>query len=120
MFCSECGAQISDKAVVCPKCGVPISGKQIAANASVSNHMVGAVLQLIICIPAGIIPLIYALKVNSKLAQGDIAGAHEASKKAKFWINLGTVIVGAIIIIAIISNAVSTDSEQQYTEEVEQ
>lgn len=120
MFCSECGAKISDKAVVCPKCGVPIAGKQIANSTMVKNHMVGAILQLIVCVPAGVIPLIYALKVNSKLAQGDIAGAQEASRKAKFWINLGTVIIGALIIIAIISNAVSSDSEQQYTEQVEQ
>jgi hypothetical protein len=25
MFCSNCGTQIDDKAVVCPKCGVPTS-----------------------------------------------------------------------------------------------
>ena len=25
MFCRNCGAQIDDNAVVCPKCGVPVS-----------------------------------------------------------------------------------------------
>ena len=26
MFCAECGAEINDKAVICPKCGVPVAG----------------------------------------------------------------------------------------------
>ncbi|MGM9907916.1 zinc-ribbon domain-containing protein [Limosilactobacillus sp.] len=29
-FCSNCGAEIDAKAVVCPKCGVPVSGASIA------------------------------------------------------------------------------------------
>ena len=29
MFCSECGNQLNDKAVVCPRCGVPVAGKTI-------------------------------------------------------------------------------------------
>lgn len=27
-FCQNCGAKISDKAVICPKCGVPVAGAQ--------------------------------------------------------------------------------------------
>lgn len=107
MFCSECGAEISDKAMVCPKCGVPVAGKQVARNVEVKNHMVGAILQLVVCLPAGIIPLIYANKVNSRLAQGDVAGAQEASKKAKFWINLGTWVVGTVIVLWIVLGAMN-------------
>ena len=28
MYCPNCGEQIDDKAVVCPKCGVPVNGKR--------------------------------------------------------------------------------------------
>ena len=77
-----------------------------AANVEVKSHMVGAILQTIVCIPAGIVPLIYACKVNSKLCQGDIAGAQEASKKALFWLNLTTIIFGAIIVLIIVNNVI--------------
>lgn len=29
MFCSNCGAEINDKAVICVKCGCPIEGRRI-------------------------------------------------------------------------------------------
>ena len=50
--------------------------------------------------------------MNSKLAQGDIAGAQEASKKAKFWLNLTTIIFGAIIVLGIVSSAVKSTKSQ--------
>lgn len=29
MYCPHCGQEIDDRAVVCPKCGVPVSGKKV-------------------------------------------------------------------------------------------
>ena len=69
------------------------------------SHMVGAILTLVICLPAGIVPLIYACKVNNKLAQGDIAGAQAASKKAKLWLNISIAILGTIIVLSIFMSA---------------
>lgn len=89
MFCSECGAQINDSAAVCPKCGVPVPGKGTGASANVQvpNHMVGAILSTVFCcLIGGIISIIYASQVNTKLAQGDIAGAQAASRTANGWI----------------------------------
>lgn len=89
MFCAECGAQINDNAAVCTKCGVPVAGSKLAPNGNVQvpNHMVGAVLTtLFCCLIGGIIAIIYASQVNTKLAQGDIAGAQAASKTANTWI----------------------------------
>ena len=112
MYCTKCGNQIDDTAAFCTKCGTPTNGNRATpngratSNVEVKSHMVGAILQTVVCIPAGIVPLIYACKVNSKLAQGDIAGAQEASKKAKFWLNLTTAIVGAIIILYILAFAI--------------
>ena len=105
MYCTKCGSQVDDGAAFCTKCGMPLSGNQHVPKVEVKSHMAGAILQLIVCLPIGIVPLIYACKVNSKLAQGDVAGAQVASKKAQFWINLGTAIVGPIIIFVLIKNA---------------
>jgi hypothetical protein len=43
------------------------------------------------CLPLGIVAIVFAAQVNSKLAAGDVAGAREASANArKFcWIALG-------------------------------
>jgi hypothetical protein len=35
--------------------------------------------------PFGIVSIVYAAQVNSKLAVGDYAGAMDASQKAKTW-----------------------------------
>lgn len=34
MFCTECGAQINDKAVMCPKCGSAILKNQVRVSAT--------------------------------------------------------------------------------------
>ncbi|HJF54443.1 MAG TPA: zinc-ribbon domain-containing protein [Limosilactobacillus coleohominis] len=36
-FCSHCGAKIDAKAVVCPKCGVPVDGANINNNSTVNE-----------------------------------------------------------------------------------
>lgn len=109
MFCTNCGSQVDGSMAFCTKCGTPVGGRQAApvAKGEVKSHMVGAILQLIICLPAGIAPLIYACKVNERLAQGDIAGAQAASKSALKWINIGTIIVGTLIVLSILGNLMS-------------
>lgn len=98
MFCKNCGNQIADAAVVCPKCGVPVAGKSIAsATEQVPNHMVGAILTALFCCQiGGIVAIVYAAQVNSKLARGDIEGARAASKTANTWITVN-IITGVLI-----------------------
>ena len=100
MFCAKCGNEINDNAVACPKCGVPVPGKEMPAaggNATVPNHMVGAILSTVFCcVPGGIISIVYASQVNSKLAQGDIEGAKAASKTANNWI-IANIIIGVVV-----------------------
>ena len=57
-----------------------------AAGTSVPNYLIPAILSTIFCcIPLGVVSIIFATQVNSKVASGDIAGAMESSKKAKMF-----------------------------------
>ncbi|MDX1952377.1 MAG: CD225/dispanin family protein [Verrucomicrobiota bacterium] len=59
----------------------------------VSNYMVTAVIVNICCCPPlGAPALIYSAQVNVKAAQGDYAGAEEASRQAKKWVILGAIL----------------------------
>lgn len=50
------------------------------------NYLVWAILTTVLCcLPFGIVSIIFSTQVNSKFAQGDFAGAHESSRKAKTW-----------------------------------
>lgn len=52
----------------------------------VPNHLVWAILStLFCCLPLGIVSIVYASQVDGKRAAGDLAGAREASHKAKMW-----------------------------------
>jgi uncharacterized membrane protein YozB (DUF420 family) len=63
--------------------------KELYVNTSspvVSNNLVWAILStLFCCLPLGIVSIIHAAKVNGLLAAGDVAGARDASEKAKKW-----------------------------------
>lgn len=53
--------------------------------ASVPNYLVPAIISLFCCWPLAIVAIIFAAQVNGKVASGDIAGAVDASKKAKLF-----------------------------------
>lgn len=67
--------------------------------ASVPNYLVPAILSLFCCWPLAIVAIIFAAQVNGKVAAGDIAGAVDASKKAKLFsfISIGIGLVVGII-----------------------
>ena len=71
----------------------------------VPNYLVQAILcTLFCCLPAGIVSIVYAAQVNSKLAIGDRAGAIQSSENAKkwAWVSFG-VTVGLIAIYIVIA-----------------
>jgi hypothetical protein len=65
---------------------------------TVPNYLVPAILSIFCCWPLGIVAIIFAAQVNGKVASGDLAGAADASKKAKMFsfIAIG---VGAFLIL---------------------
>lgn len=84
MYCTSCGTPRADNATVCESCGQRI--RRFPPLAPVNNFLVPAVLvTLCCCLPGGVVAIIYAAQVNTKLAAGDIAGATAASRNAKMW-----------------------------------
>src|ERR1051325_4249169 len=70
------------------------------ATAAVASFMIPAVLVTIGCCPIfGIVAIVYASQVNTKLAAGDTAGALLASKQAKMWSVIG--FVAGLVLCAI-------------------
>ncbi len=69
---------------------------------TVPNYLVPAILSIFCCWPLGIVAIIFAAQVNGKVAAGDLAGAADASKKAKLFsfiaIGIG-VVVGLIYLL---------------------
>jgi ABC-type enterobactin transport system permease subunit len=98
MYCTSCGVAREDNATVCTNCGERI--RRMPPRPQINNYLVPAVLSAFCCcLPLGVVAIIYAAQVNSKLAGGDIAGATAASKNAKMWswIAIGA---GALVSIA--------------------
>lgn len=84
MYCTQCGAARDSGAMACPSCGHPVP--QFPLPPPVSNHLGFAVfVTLCCCLPVGIISLVFAAQVNTKLAAGDIAGAQRSSQSARTW-----------------------------------
>jgi len=83
-FCTSCGAQLPPGASQCPSCGTSV--RSFPPPPQVPNYLIGSILTAICCcFPLGIVAVIYSAQVNSKLAQGDVAGAQVASNNAKMW-----------------------------------
>lgn len=84
MYCTSCGVPRADTATVCTNCGERI--RRFPPRPQINNYLIQAVLTAFCCcLPLGVVAIIYAAQVNSKLAAGDIAGAQAASKSAKMW-----------------------------------
>ena len=111
MYCTKCGTSRPEGMSICPNCGTV--APQFAAPAVISNYLVQSVLITVCCcLPAGIVAIVYAAQVNTKLALGDMTGAQESSRLAKLWCWIGfgagalvAVVYGLFILVAIINGA---------------
>jgi len=72
----------------------------------VSNYLVPAILTTIFCcLPFGIVAIVYAAQVNSKLQAGDYNGAVHSSRNAKIWswVSFGLGLILSLLILAAIA-----------------
>lgn len=104
--CPNCGTSNLDNAAVCVNCGRSLSGGATSyvpppppsssygsapmGGETIPNYLwQSIVITLCCCLPLGIVSIIFAAQVNTKLAQGDVAGARDASQKAKMFLMIG-------------------------------
>ena len=67
----------------------PASG---GGSATVPNYLVPAIISIFCCWPLAIPAIIFATRVNSSVAAGNMAGAQEASAQAKKFMKLAFII----------------------------
>ncbi|HEY0370562.1 MAG TPA: TIR domain-containing protein [Thermoanaerobaculia bacterium] len=76
---------------------------------TIPNYLVFAIVVTVLCcLPLGVVAIVYASQVNTKLASGDYAGAKRASDSAKLWswisFGLGIVVIGFFFVIGVLGN----------------
>lgn len=102
----------------------PVMPSPAESYGPIPNYMVWAIISTIVafcvCCVVGAIPgvvaIVYASQVNSKLAAGDRAGAEQASRNAKLWcwIATGLVILGLVLNIVMQLTGYSAQYMQEY------
>lgn len=111
MFCPNCGAEVSEKAVVCVKCGVGLNNltqPNVDYRQQPKTWLVESILvTLFCCLPFGIAGIVNAANVSSKFSAGDIEGAKRASQQAgkwtklAFWLGLVGILIYIIAMVAL-------------------
>ena len=118
MFCIHCGVENPDGSRFCSDCGQAIQAQQPlpypAGRAYINNNLVWAILSTIFCCwPAGIVAIVYAARVNGKLATGDYATAQQYANNAMTWsiisLVLGLVVVGLFFFLVVVMGLASLD-----------
>lgn len=105
MFCRQCGGEVNESESFCASCGHPVAAAdraavlQAVAPGKLPNYLVQSILvTLFCCLPFGVVGIVYAAQVNAKLQVGDVAGAQEASRKAKNW-SIAGFFVGFLVML---------------------
>ncbi len=84
MFCTKCGTSRPEGMSVCPNCGTV--APRFDQPPKMQNYLVTSIIVTFCCCPpAGIVAIIFAAQVNSKLAIGDVQGAQQSARMAKIW-----------------------------------
>lgn len=80
--------------------GYPQQPQQPAPH--ISNYLAWAIVCIFLCWPLAIPAIVYASKVNNLIAMGDYEGAMNASKNAKTFCLIATILGAVTIVLGII------------------
>jgi hypothetical protein len=84
VYCTHCGTERADGATTCENCGQRV--QVFEAPLPVPNYLWQSIVTTLCCCPPfGIVALLFAVQVSSKLAAGDATGAQVASARARKW-----------------------------------
>ena len=104
MFCSKCGKEISDDAVICPNCGVPTSNYKGASTKPKSNSDDASnvnTMSIIALVMSFFVPLV-GLIMGVIYVRKAVAIDDESSKKkcmAAIWISMACFVLTILISI---------------------
>jgi len=109
MFCPNCGVEVSEKAIVCVKCGVALKpNAPTLGQIQPKTWLVESILATIFCcLPFGIAGIVNAANVSSRFNAGDLDGAINASQQAgkwtkiSFWIAIACWALYLILVFAV-------------------
>jgi len=111
-------AEIPELAAVVPPPAAPRPGMTtMAPTSDIPNYLWQSIaITICCCLPFGIVAIVYAAQVKSKLSIGDFNGAQESSRKARMWcwIGLGVGVVINIIVGIIQAIAMSAASHGKF------
>lgn len=109
MQCPYCGAPCSANMQFCSACGAPIDAPTVAnpyqpslSQTAPSDYLAWSIITAFLCLPLGIVAIIYSTKVSGAVARGDLAAAQKASSAAKTWNIVGAVGFALYILLMII------------------
>ena len=90
MYCPNCGTPNEDNAWKCVQCQTELQAAPLAVAGGppevIPNYLWQAIVATVCCCwPLGIPAIVYATQVNTKIVQGDLAGARNSSKSARMW-----------------------------------
>ena len=69
-------------------------GQLLGFNYDLSFHH-GVIATVLCCLPAGVVAIVYALKVTNKYREGDIEGAKRASETGAWWC-IASIVLGIV------------------------
>jgi len=89
--------------------GMPPAPPGQPPGGRINNYLIPSILAtLFCCLPTGIVGIVFASQVNSRIAQGDVAGAQAAAAKARTWtyvsVALGLLVI-VVYVLAVINGA---------------
>ena len=80
----------------------------------ISNYLAWAIVCIFLCWPLAIPAIVYASKVNNLIAMGDYEGAMNASKNAKTFCIIATVLGAIAIVLGIIGGIIGGMAASSY------